>query len=892
VDVTVVIVPRDRYSVAPRTLRSLLANTGGPCRIVYVDAGSPPPIRDEIAGLAARHGVVLRRLEHYLAPNATRNIGLAEARSELVVFAENDVLFMPGWLEALVAAARETGADIVSPLTLIGEPDEQRIHFCGGELEAEPVADGRIRLADRYWRVGRHVQEAAGELAREPTDFSELHCTLVRRDTLQAIGGFDEALLSCQEHIDLALAVRARGGRIVTEPAAQVSFYDIGPFTLDDIALHGLRWGPDWVDRSAAHFAAKWRVDPSCVFFDTFHAWIAMHRRTRQWWRRRPAADLESEETDQLAAAAALAQSLLAEPDRLAHHRRSAALLAELGAPPAVRAAALLQSAYRQGRFPPEAGVAIGSRRDWLQARIGAPAEAILWAASRTLGAAAEWRLDPAVLDGLPVELGHAMAVRLAGLAAGALPDEPPGPEPDQLAPGGAVAVVLERLELAALRDRLPAAWRVEPVPAAAAGRGRPEPEPLARVADPLAAIPRDAELLGIAVVKNECDIIEPFVRYNLRLLDGLLVMDHASSDATRAILARLADEGLPLAVLDGGGPGQEQAQRVNQLLRQVRAARQPRAVLALDGDEFILAADRTALSAALAALPGGVAWLPWTTYMPTVADDPAEPDPVRRIRHRRVREPKQFYKVALLPPALADHRIRIGDGNHTALDAAGRELPWGVPDGVALAHFPVRLRDQIRAKVAIGSMAVTIGRHHGPGHGEFWKELAARRMPALDDLRSPAALQALAAAYSAHEAAEPVLDPLPAIPYDRLAHGDLVEVDGLGRVLAFLAEAGGPLSDSLARKEAELEALRPLPAALAAGQAAAARLQAELELLQAECRGMQEELRWRQEVTSRLEQGMRSLESEVAAVRGSTTWRVTMPLRWGALLLRQALRR
>jgi hypothetical protein len=479
-DVTVVVVPRDRYSVAPRTLRSLLANTDGPYRLVYVDAGSPPEIRDEIAGLAARHDFVLRRLERYVAPNLARNIGLADAVGRFVVFAENDVLFMPGWLEALVDCARSTGADVVSPLTLIGEPDEQEIHFCGGDLQAEPLAGRRIRLADRYWRVGRRVGEVAGELVRGPTGFSELHCALVRRDLLDRAGPFDEKLESCQEHIDLALAVRALGGSIVTEPGAQVSFYDSGDFTLADIAVHGLRWSEEWVDRSAAHFAAKWRVDRDCVFFDTFYAWIDCQRRTRQWWRRRPAGDLNPQERERLAAAETAAGILLEGPERLAHHRAAARLLAELGAPPAVQAAALLQSAYQRGRFPAEAGAGIGSRRDWLRRRIGEPAEAMVSAAARALLREADWPLDPASLARLPVELAYLMAIRLSALAAGALPGQPPGPDPALLRPGGVVAEALEWLQLTPLLTRLPSSWprRAPPVPAAGRAAQPPSRSP------------------------------------------------------------------------------------------------------------------------------------------------------------------------------------------------------------------------------------------------------------------------------------------------------------------------------------------------------------------------------------------------------------------------------
>jgi hypothetical protein len=40
--------------------------------------------------------------------------------------------------------------------------------------------------------------------------------------------------------------------------------------------------------------------------------------------------------------------------------------------------------------------------------------------------------------------------------------------------------------------------------------------------------------VVGITMVKNEADIIEAFVRHNLRFLDALVVVEHASADGTR----------------------------------------------------------------------------------------------------------------------------------------------------------------------------------------------------------------------------------------------------------------------------------------------------------------------------------------------------------------------
>ena len=42
--------------------------------------------------------------------------------------------------------------------------------------------------------------------------------------------------------------------------------------------------------------------------------------------------------------------------------------------------------------------------------------------------------------------------------------------------------------------------------------------------------------LWGVAMIRNEADIVETFVRHNLSILDGLLVIDHGSADTTRSM--------------------------------------------------------------------------------------------------------------------------------------------------------------------------------------------------------------------------------------------------------------------------------------------------------------------------------------------------------------------
>jgi hypothetical protein len=62
--------------------------------------------------------------------------------------------------------------------------------------------------------------------------------------------------------------------------------------------------------------------------------------------------------------------------------------------------------------------------------------------------------------------------------------------------------------------------------------------------------------LFGMAMLRNEADIVEAFVRHNLTILDGIAIVDHASFDGTTEILARLRSEGLPLRIVRDPNPG------------------------------------------------------------------------------------------------------------------------------------------------------------------------------------------------------------------------------------------------------------------------------------------------------------------------------------------------
>lgn len=213
-------------------------------------------------------------------------------------------------------------------------------------------------------------------------------------------------------------------------------------------------------------------------------------------------------------------------------------------------------------------------------------------------------------------------------------------------------------------------------------------------------------EALGIAMVKNEADVIEAFVRHNLGYMDALVIVDNDSVDDTRNILARLQREGLSIILFDDPVVGHFQAEIVTAAYRKVVPKFRPRFVFLLDADEFIVASSREALYAQLRAMrPGTQAQYCWRTYIPapTGLEGDAS-DPLRSITHRKAEEHSWWKPVIVTKPKI-DMRLRIKQGNHGAT-YAGRPLRKRKLSDVTIAHFPVRSVDQFTSKIIVGWIA------------------------------------------------------------------------------------------------------------------------------------------------------------------------------------------
>ena len=184
---------------------------------------------------ARRHGARYLAHEASRGLNAARNTGIDAARSDLLVFVDDDVAVRPGWLAALLEADRTAEPEIgVLTGPIYARLEDHRLRSCG--REGAPITSQdhgpRDRDVERAWGANMTV----------------------RRQALDRAGRFDEARELYGDEQEWQQRLRATGGRIRYVAGA---------------ALDHRRAGDDARLRSLA--AAAYRRGQSSRRFDAFN---------------------------------------------------------------------------------------------------------------------------------------------------------------------------------------------------------------------------------------------------------------------------------------------------------------------------------------------------------------------------------------------------------------------------------------------------------------------------------------------------------------------------------------------------------------------------------------------------------------------------------------------
>ena len=257
-DVTIVVVPRDRFSSIVDCAKSIIENTSIPFRLVVLDFGYSAGTLAAVRSVVGDRPLEIMPCGRTIPMIAFRNC-LPAIATRYVTWVDNDTYVTPGWMEALFERAA-MGARVILPLTLEREGldiDRRRLplrnHISHSELRRVEI-DGVSYVFDHKPFRRAAPEEIPSEA--HTIDFFELHTFFAETDVFRQL---DLPAMVVREHIDIGMQLHKLGIEIWCEPKARVQFDNIHARpTYSDLKFFFFRWNQRLVDESHDLFEKRW----------------------------------------------------------------------------------------------------------------------------------------------------------------------------------------------------------------------------------------------------------------------------------------------------------------------------------------------------------------------------------------------------------------------------------------------------------------------------------------------------------------------------------------------------------------------------------------------------------------------------------------------------------
>jgi len=259
--VTIVVVPRESFDMFPEVVERIYRLTSPIFKMLVMEGRAPEPIRRQLRTLEqTKPNLTIVWSDRWVYPHEAVNQAIAMIETEYVVFIDNDVEVMEGWLEALVTCADEERANCVHPIYLTTRADAPvlKIHVAQGTFVREP-RNGK-QFIDTVATYSGVPLERYPDQQRKPSDFFEWHCVMFRRSILEKIGPTADMIIA--EHVDYSLRFHELGERIWLEPKAVVAYDYERIFALRGADRRYLlyRWDVKRSEESLRRLRERWNL--------------------------------------------------------------------------------------------------------------------------------------------------------------------------------------------------------------------------------------------------------------------------------------------------------------------------------------------------------------------------------------------------------------------------------------------------------------------------------------------------------------------------------------------------------------------------------------------------------------------------------------------------------
>jgi GT2 family glycosyltransferase len=229
--VSIIIPSFNSLALIEKSLRSALASEYPNFEVVVVDDCSTDGSFELIHRISRTDSrlKVLRNQRNY-GPSATRNAGIKAADGKYIVFFETDMEAEPNWLREMVRVLDDNSS--------IGAVQSKVLDINRRDLIQ---AVGVRYVPHIFWVISLGFGEKA-ELLNSSEEVSiGAVGSVVRRQVLEEVGGFDEKLVHNIDDIDLGWRIWLAGYRIISVPQAVTYHWTSKPSAVREKATPGLR---------------------------------------------------------------------------------------------------------------------------------------------------------------------------------------------------------------------------------------------------------------------------------------------------------------------------------------------------------------------------------------------------------------------------------------------------------------------------------------------------------------------------------------------------------------------------------------------------------------------------------------------------------------------------
>jgi GT2 family glycosyltransferase len=219
--VTIIIPTKDRADLLSTCVTSIVSrSTYRQFDVLIVDNGSSVPESHAYFERAQQDPCIsVLRIDGPFNFSRINNQAAARARGSLLCFLNNDTeVISPDWLEEMVSLAVRDGVGAVGAMLYYPSNTMQHagVVLGLGGIASHPHRGERRGMPGNYGRAALTQTMSAVTAA----------CMVLRKDTFEAVGGFDETLAVAYNDVDLCLRLGARGFRSVWTPHAELYHFE------------------------------------------------------------------------------------------------------------------------------------------------------------------------------------------------------------------------------------------------------------------------------------------------------------------------------------------------------------------------------------------------------------------------------------------------------------------------------------------------------------------------------------------------------------------------------------------------------------------------------------------------------------------------------------------